>query len=562
MNSSSSASASASVSAPVSASASSDTAANDDAVIATTDNNSSNHNSAVLAVTASAAEVLSIEEANLAVAVSGTTVELRLEYSDAVAVDYYIQSGILSESAPVYLGVGTKGADGIWRYIINLSANPLPNGNYKFYAKITKSDDSIYNSASIPFTINMAPVAATEESAALEGVLLQDSQAIIENNAAIDQKTAQTAELVGSSGGNKAEALVDDISEAAKAIEQLNQTLASRIVERQEIEDRIALLEAQISALPVDTLQSIKDEKLQQIEQLKTKKDQLDTQIKIINAAIEKKTKEKQSLVDEILALVKGSDKEEAVKTALQELDDEVAKYTADTIEKQKNLRKDSDGDDLTDSQEVLAGTDPLNPDTDGDGMLDGYENAHGYNPLKPDRPSTVAYEDPRSVAPQKTNIYKVESIRAVELAPDKFGIKFEGIGLPKSYITLYIFSDPIIVLVKTDDYGRWTYTLEKNLDDGQHTVYAALTGGKGDIVARSEQFVFVKNGNEVVQTISGQEASIASATGKMKGNFGIAILILIVLSVIAAVLVIGYTVHRTNKPAGGEDDSISESVK
>lgn len=34
----------------------------------------------------------------------------------------------------------------------------------------------------------------------------------------------------------------------------------------------------------------------------------------------------------------------------------------------------DSDGDGLTDSEELLLGTNPFNPDTDGDGLSDGQE--------------------------------------------------------------------------------------------------------------------------------------------------------------------------------------------
>jgi len=208
--------------------------------------------------------------------------------------------------------------------------------------------------------------------------------------------------VVGAAGGNEAQELVEEISKAAEAIGQLEQTLADRIAERQQIEDRIALLEAQISALPADVIQSIKDEKLKQLEELKNQKARLDIQIDLINAAIDKKTKEKRTLVDRVLELVRGSGKEDSVQKAINDLDLQIAKYTADTIEKQKNMRKDSDGDDLTDSQEALLGTDPLNPDTDSDGMLDGYENAHGYNPQTADRPSMVAYEDPRASRPEK----------------------------------------------------------------------------------------------------------------------------------------------------------------
>jgi YD repeat-containing protein len=44
----------------------------------------------------------------------------------------------------------------------------------------------------------------------------------------------------------------------------------------------------------------------------------------------------------------------------------------------------DTDGDGLSDAQEMVIGTDPLNPDTDGDGYPDGLEVALGSDPLDP----------------------------------------------------------------------------------------------------------------------------------------------------------------------------------
>jgi len=44
----------------------------------------------------------------------------------------------------------------------------------------------------------------------------------------------------------------------------------------------------------------------------------------------------------------------------------------------------DSDGDGLSDAQEIMLGTDPFNPDTDGDGFSDGVEVASGSDPLNP----------------------------------------------------------------------------------------------------------------------------------------------------------------------------------
>jgi hypothetical protein len=43
-----------------------------------------------------------------------------------------------------------------------------------------------------------------------------------------------------------------------------------------------------------------------------------------------------------------------------------------------------SDGDRLSDEDEVTLGTNPHHPDTDGDGLLDGFEVAYGFDPLTP----------------------------------------------------------------------------------------------------------------------------------------------------------------------------------
>lgn len=48
------------------------------------------------------------------------------------------------------------------------------------------------------------------------------------------------------------------------------------------------------------------------------------------------------------------------------------------------NPGQDSDNDGLTDCEEKVLHTDPLNPDTDGDGIPDGLEVRFGTNPLDP----------------------------------------------------------------------------------------------------------------------------------------------------------------------------------
>ena len=71
--------------------------------------------------------------------------------------------------------------------------------------------------------------------------------------------------------------------------------------------------------------------------------------------------------------------------------------------------------------------------------------------------------------------------------------ISFRGKTLPNSFATLYIYSLPIVVTVKTDSEGNWNYTLDKDLEDGNHQVYVAVTDVKGQVVASSNPIPFVK---------------------------------------------------------------------
>ena len=68
-----------------------------------------------------------------------------------------------------------------------------------------------------------------------------------------------------------------------------------------------------------------------------------------------------------------------------------------------------------------------------------------------------------------------------------------QGVALPNSYVTLFVYSSPTIVTVKTDDTGAFSYTFAKELEDGTHEVYVAVTDNSGEIVAQSQVYTFTK---------------------------------------------------------------------
>ncbi|KKT55316.1 MAG: hypothetical protein A2445_05795 [Candidatus Jacksonbacteria bacterium RIFOXYC2_FULL_44_29] len=74
-------------------------------------------------------------------------------------------------------------------------------------------------------------------------------------------------------------------------------------------------------------------------------------------------------------------------------------------VETPIDLTKDSDGDGLTDQDELRYGTAPENPDTDVDGYSDGDEVKNGYNPRGPGR--LGASEDPESAIVRVFELFK-----------------------------------------------------------------------------------------------------------------------------------------------------------
>jgi hypothetical protein len=185
----------------------------------------------------------------------------------------------------------------------------------------------------------------------------------------------------------------------------------------------------------------------------------------------------------------------------------------------------DPDKDGLSNNDEFRYETNPANRDTDNDGKTDGEEVAAGTDPLKSSakgETDAVTYESPKATGTVKTDVYKVTNVEMAELDGGAKQMKITGKGPADSYINIYIYSgDPIIVTVKTDSSGDWTYNVDRELDDGNHEVYVAVTNNSGSIKAKSNPLPFVKTAqavevaqaseNNVVQPAAKQGISIKS---------------------------------------------------
>jgi len=114
----------------------------------------------------------------------------------------------------------------------------------------------------------------------------------------------------------------------------------------------------------------------------------------------------------------------------------------------------------------------------------------HNYNPLAPNDFARVDYIDPRTVVPRQTDIYQIQNVSLVKLADNSQVIRLEGRGLPLSYVTVFIYSMPIISIAKVNSAGIWRLDIDFSLSNGQHSAYAALISSNGDLAGRCEQLV------------------------------------------------------------------------
>lgn len=220
------------------------------------------------------------------------------------------------------------------------------------------------------------------------------------------------------------------------------------------------------------------------------------------------------------------------------------------------NIQKDSDEDSISDYDEInIFGTNPYNNDTDHDGKEDASEMLQGLNPKNASPTSIVAYENPREAGTETPELFLVKdvSVTKIETKPDGTKtakeITLKGRGQPSSFLTLYIFSTPIVVTVKTDINGDWSYVIDKELEDGTHDIFVTLTDGAGRIIAKSTPFPFIKRADAATLD---QNAIRQATTAEKPAFFTINQLILIGLLLIGtiglALLLIGIRRTRTQQ--------------
>lgn len=491
-----------------------------------------------------AAAVLPESEAVMAAPEDETGVELQLRAASADEVFFYAQGRV--PATVLHIGKALPGGEGIWKYKLDFNGQILPNGIYDIRGRIYRGG-KIYDSPSIRVEIGNQTAAADGRNSAIAENIRQSNQAIVHGREVFQQSIRAAADGINAKTGNDQAESIAKIADIVAAIKQLGYSLEKLEERRSDIGVRVRRLEDDIVNFPENVLQSIKNEKLNELENHRNEIRQIDAKIAADKEGLEQKIAEKRDLAGSILTAAAG---DEGVGRILADLENEISRQEEENIKERETLLNDTDGDGLADDREIQTGVDPSNPDTDGDGALDGDEISRGYDPLKPNEFAKTDFYDPRLSPPLKTDIYGVEKVETIKLGDGSLGIRFEGRALPNAFAAIYIYSVPIVAMVKADASGRWTYVLDRALADGQHSVYAVLSDIAGEIVARSEEFVFIKAGASVARTTTDKIVVPLANVQEFKSDFIFWAVFSIVLSLAAAIAVIGLAIRRSRESA------------
>ena len=120
----------------------------------------------------------------------------------------------------------------------------------------------------------------------------------------------------------------------------------------------------------------------------------------------------------------------------------------------------------------------------------------------------------------------KLSSIKNIK-KDNKNYIYFEGKTRPNTLVTLYIFSNPIIVTLKSDKNGNWSYERDKKIETGKHSAFATIYDD--GVTRRSDvsNFFIAKNsvGNLVLKKTNFDSLYMYGAILGIVIAFGIVIL-------------------------------------
>jgi chemotaxis protein histidine kinase CheA len=423
---------------------------------------------------------------------------------------YLRQPSSLTE---IYVGTAEK-KEGIFEF--NLDSEKLPNGEYLLFLKIFSSLGE-YKSSEILFEIENKVKEKKEETEKIKEEIAPKVESLKETE-------GKAEEIVEKAKSEIEKATIEAIPEAKEEVSQKV---------KEEVEPKIKEMKEKVEK-ETETKEEAK------VSQIQREKESLKNEIvKKSLEPVERKIAQLSPKEKEKIETAKSQAKEKIEET-LNKAETQFKEIAKEKKEIYPAAFKDSDQDGLSDWQEVILDTNPFNPDTDGDGYLDGSEYKLGYDPKKPGLADKILWQDPR----EKGKVGERVAIEKVEITDKK--LKIIGRGVPNSFVTIYIFTKPIVALAKVNENGFFEYVLDKELTDGTHTVYVALTNNKGEIEEKSAPYTFLQTQGKILKISEIPTAEVAAPPSEaLKRSFLVLVLGLIALSFGIGFFVMGLAIQR-----------------
>ncbi len=404
-----------------------------------------------------------------------------------------------------YIGTARAVDDTIWKF--EWDTRQTPNGDYKLLALVQNVYGTYSKDISAGKIQNEVSVTYTEQQQKKIEVLTDIGAVSVEATPERPEPATTPASVMSE-------------AETARVTEEPQVTAETEIAAEQT---------EQKGSITVQLLPEFKSEIEQELQRLAAAK-RMNNQVAVekVNARLEGL---KARIVDEQNGDTAAIDS--YFKDAAMRVEESVKKVEKVITERtQEQASKDSDNDNVSDYDEVnIYSTDPYAVDSDNDGFQDGAEILNGYNPIDASAEVLVAYESPKETGVVREDILQVHSVSSAEKNEETETVPaaiISGKALPNSFVTLYIFSTPIVVTLKTDADGSWTYRFDKELEDGEHEVYVGVTDNAGKIVAKSEPFTFVKE----AQAFTATDAAVVPETVDVEHSLASQYTIYLVISI------------------------------
>jgi DNA polymerase III alpha subunit (gram-positive type) len=440
-------------------------------------------------------------------------IEIRIPEFPGIEIEkveiYLRQPSSLTE---IYVGTAKK-KDGVFEFDFN--SEQFPNSQYFLFLKISSSLGE-YKGQEIPFEIENKVEEKKEEKEKIKEEVGPKMESLKETEEKAEKIVEETKSEIEKEVAKAMPEVKEEVKEKTKEIEPKIKEMKEKMEKEAEIKEEAKT--PQIQREKENLKKEIVKKSLEPIEKKIT--------------ALSPEEKERAEMAK--------SEVQKKIEEILEKTETQFKEIAKEKKEIYPQAFKDSDQDGISDWQEIILETDPLNPDTDGDGYLDGIEYKLGFDPKKPGPADKILWQDPR----EKGKVGERVVIERVEIVDKK--LKITGRGIPNSFVTIYIFSKPIVALAKVNENGFFEYVLDKELTDGTHTVYVALTNNKGEIEEKSGPFTFVQTQGKILKITEIPGSQVAAPPSEaLKRSFLILVLGLIVLSLGIGFFVMGLAIQR-----------------